>query len=323
MKTIRSLIKELIGRKHQKKLSWLLENLLGSISITLLDVGAAGGAHPRWAPYRKHIDLFAVEPDPRSINSIARKVKNRSETVIEHGLWSETCELNLYLCRKPEVSSLFIPNTEFLRNFPNSERFDILDQKLIRVSTIDTVANDFSVSFDLIKLDIQGAELAALTGGVNALRTSLAVEVEVEFTEIYRSQPLFDEVFGFLKSNNMEFIDFLSLYRWSPKQFGVGQTIFADALFMRSPETISSDLKTDLVDLKKYVLICAAYDRGDLILRLAESFKERVEMCDFYSQILDIGLLVHARNLRNQNRLALLSRLLMVKHISARGHVFN
>lgn len=312
----------LTGRQ-QKKISGLLENLLGSTSISLLDVGAAGGAHERWAVYRKHIDFFAVEPDLRSADSIARKGAFKSETIITRGLWSEEREIILNLCREPKVSSVFTPNLTFLGIFPHPDAYDVLDRRLISVTTIDKAASELGTHFDSIKLDIQGAELEVLNGAESILKTSLAIEVEVEFSEAYQGQPLFDDVFKHLKFRGFEFIDFLSMHRWSPEQFGVGQSVFADVLFMRSPEKVAYDSKINHGVVIKYVAICSVYERGDLILRLANALKSDNKSSDLYDKILEIGQLIHARNKRTQTRLTRLSHLLMVGHISVRGHFFH
>ncbi len=47
---------------------------------------------------------------------------------------------------------------------------------------------------DLIKLDVQGYELEVLLGAERAVAASTALLVELSFVEIYRGQPLFDEV---------------------------------------------------------------------------------------------------------------------------------
>ncbi|GIR02833.1 MAG: hypothetical protein CM15mP12_3640 [Gammaproteobacteria bacterium] len=42
----------------------------------------------------------------------------------------------------------------------------------------------------IMKLDIQGAELEALKGSVNSLKSICCIELEIEFAELYKNQPL-------------------------------------------------------------------------------------------------------------------------------------
>lgn len=65
-----------------------------------------------------------------------------------------------------------------------------------------------------MKLDIQGGELAVLQGAEKTLDQCLGLEIEVEFVQIYKDQPLFGDICALLGSKGMEFIDFTHLNRW-------------------------------------------------------------------------------------------------------------
>jgi len=68
---------------------------------------------------------------------------------------------------------------------------------------------------DLLWMDIQGAELAALKGlGARIADVSL-IHAEVEFEEIYSGQPLFPEVRAFLEAQGFRFLGFTIYARHS------------------------------------------------------------------------------------------------------------
>ena len=57
---------------------------------------------------------------------------------------------------------------------------------------------------DLIFADIQGAELYALQGLGKYLGGVKAMQLEVEFREMYSGQPLYEDLMLFLNQNNFQ-----------------------------------------------------------------------------------------------------------------------
>ena len=56
-----------------------------------------------------------------------------------------------------------------------------------------------------LKLDVQGYELAVLNGAVNFLNSVQVIMVEVNFEQLYKGQPTFDEINIFLTRHGFEF----------------------------------------------------------------------------------------------------------------------
>lgn len=78
----------------------------------------------------------------------------------------------------------------------------------------------------LIKLDVQGYELAALEGMPVTLRTTDYVCVEISFTEFYLGQPHADDIISFLRGRGFRLLE---IYNLSIGQHG--KVVQADALF--------------------------------------------------------------------------------------------
>lgn len=82
----------------------------------------------------------------------------------------------------------------------------------------------------LLKLDIQGSELFALRGAMKTLRDIDIVITEVSFVKLYENQPLFDEIYSFLKHQGFAYRGGVDIVA-SPVD---GTILQEDALFIRT-----------------------------------------------------------------------------------------
>lgn len=248
--------------------------------VVLIDIGAAGEIEPRWKPYSYLIKYFGFEPDVRSNDNL----NNIVETFLDYKIFptalSET-EKNseFYLCKKPEVSSLYKPNTLFLKNFSDKERFSVINKKTLKTVSLDSynIKNN-----DFIKIDVQGSELNILKGANKTLEKTFGLELEIEFLELYKDQPLFGEVCKKLAEKGFQFIDFVNLVRWERKEYNsFGQCVFGDALFLKTPEVL--DIKNmDKSKICTYLAILIIYKRYDLVDSALDMLDEKLKV-DFFN----------------------------------------
>jgi len=82
----------------------------------------------------------------------------------------------------------------------------------------------------LLKLDLQGNELAALQGAQRVLASVQAIVVEAVFREIYVGEPCFNEVWSFLHANGFKFKRPLAFTQNSNREI-----VQIDALFEKLP----------------------------------------------------------------------------------------
>jgi len=232
--------------------------------LVVVDAGATGGLHPRWTGLTPHRIVVAFDPDPRaSVDS-----EGSGLVVVPKALGEEEGAQTLYLCRKPECSSLLEPNREILDLYPDKERFDIVDTLSVECVSLDFALRSQGIPrAHFIKIDTQGYALPILRGADKTLTNVIGVEVELEFLEIYKGESLFHEVDAHLLGKGFQVYD-IRRYFWRRETDRLwlrrkGQLVFADALYLRTPEALLSS-EDCLEVLPRAFLIYVAYGFMDL-----------------------------------------------------------
>lgn len=273
MFSIRNALRSWFIRKRDLKLNEQIEIILCGSGISLVDIGAAGGLQDRWKPFSRFVDLVAVEPDPRAKESIERLESTtlRSLHRVNSPLASTSREIDFYLCKHPRQSSVLKPNLEHFAKYNDGYKWNVEKVEQMSAITLDSALAS-KIQPDFLKLDTQGSELDILQGAMATLHSCLGIEVEVEFREMYQSQPLFGDLSKFLLDNEFDFIDFVAFGKWERSRPDglrtfLGELIHADALFLRSPES-TVDLAKKLNDpelIRRYLALLFIYLRSDMM----------------------------------------------------------
>ena len=243
--------------------------LLQERPLVVCDVGARRDAASRWLTLSPHLLVLAFEPDVDECSLIERRFvesagPQQSIRTFPCGLWDTDDNVSLYRTRKLECSSLYKPNRSLLRRFADVARFDVLEERTIQVSRLDTLCRQSDLpSPDICKLDVQGAELPILRGADELLQECLAIELEVEFCSLYDEQPLFADVDDYLRSQGFTLFD-LQTNRWARKLFSPDdayrngrQVVWGDAVYFRdlvANPPIGDDLRQTQVRVKGAIL---------------------------------------------------------------------
>jgi hypothetical protein len=134
---------------------------------------------------------------------------------------------------------------------------------------------------DLLKLDIQGAELMVLRHAEARLRDATVIQAEVEFLPLYRGQPLFSDIDIFLRARGFV------LHRFHPTvsravrpmmvnadpYAGLGQLVWADAVFIRDFARLEA--LSDRQLLAMAAILHDAYGAYDIAFRLVAEHDRR------------------------------------------------
>jgi FkbM family methyltransferase len=248
--------------------------------LRLLDIGSANPRLDVGWNNLSDIEIVMFEPDVRSLESMAKKSGVR---IFTNALSAKEEKRSLYLTRKPELTSFYKPKMTYHNKFPDSRRWEIVDEINVECKSIKSLYPEIG-EYDFIKIDTQGSELEILKGALDGgLELALGVESEVEFIELYEGQPLFSDVCQFMKGQGFEFYDFVVEYRYGRKELNrKGQLAFADALFLRTSEWVESKYRNGEIGINKiynYMHICNVYGKTDLI-EVMKEYLNRLEQND-------------------------------------------
>ena len=184
--------KELIGDKNYK--------------VKIIDIGAADmeGYTPN---YKILMDLGIAEIIGFEANQEACEALNKKNEITSLYLpyiIGDGKSATFYETNYAPTSSLYPPNTKLLEKFHYLNEFTtVIKEHQVQTHRLDEISEIDRADF--IKIDIQGSELIALENGVNVLKTAVLVQVEVEFVEMYKGQPLFSDVDSFMRSQGFQF----------------------------------------------------------------------------------------------------------------------
>ena len=182
---------------------------------------------------------------------------------------------HVFHINEPDVTSSLLPlNDAVTGHLMQWNRVKTVRQVSADTVTLDT-AIDQGERVDLLQLDIQGFEHAALAGAPSVLARTLAVHCEVEFLELYRGQPLFSEIDQLLRKAGFRFLDFGNptrhAFNTDAGRPSADQLAWADAIYFKD-----RDLVSDPADLLVQALIATAlYKKTSFARWLADAYDAR------------------------------------------------
>lgn len=182
---------------------------------------------------------------------------------------------HVFHINEPDVTSSLLPfNTEVTQHLVWWNQLRTVRQASAGTVTLDTAIGDVE-RVDLLQLDVQGFEHAALAGAQSVLARTLAVQCEVEFIELYKGQPLFAEIDQLLRRAGFRFLDLCNMNRHAFNSRSGAQSsdqlTWADAIYFKDRAQVG-----DPADLLVQALIATAvYKKTSFARWLAEDYAAR------------------------------------------------
>ncbi|WP_404787612.1 FkbM family methyltransferase [Altericista sp. CCNU0014] len=214
---------------------------VGSRKISSQDEYATGP----WSNFLPNLSILGFDADADACQAaneeLATRQINWTERHIPLALSNVIGESTLYVTKAPMCSSLYPPNESYLKRFSNLADLVSLDYSVeIEVVTLDQACKDESITnIDFLQIDVQGADLHVLEGASQLLeRGILGIQIEVEFSSLYKNQPLFADVDSFLRGYDFSLFDLSLSHRvraCSPIRSALrnGQLLWGDAFYFK------------------------------------------------------------------------------------------
>ncbi|MFH1215303.1 MAG: FkbM family methyltransferase [Pseudomonadota bacterium] len=230
-----SWVKKKLLKKEQNLLSLnepysVIEKLLKTTTVTgILDAGGSNGRISKVLlksfPKAK---AYAFEPNPMYKEQLENYAREDARFHPQYmALSDHEGSADLFITESPGNTSLLTPGERLKEIDPQGA--GVKERRSVEIVTIDEWAkrnNDLAIQ--VMKFDIQGAELQALHGGMEVLRRSTcAVYIEVWFNTPYQNGALYSEIDLFFRK-----LDFILYDLFKPKYSKNGLIMWANALYV-------------------------------------------------------------------------------------------
>lgn len=209
----------------------MMPRLLAGVEVRgIVDAGASDGRVSRRLLERfPAATMYAFEPQPRYVDALQQYARDEPRFKPQMlALGDAPGELELHLTAAAGQTSLFRPNAQ-------AGTYDAAGSAVAQVVRIpavrldDWAAEHAVARIEVIKLDIQQAELLALRGASKLLATSVRlVYTEVFFNPLYEGGALFGDVDALLRQSGFVLHDF-----YKPNHDAAGRLLWANAIFVR------------------------------------------------------------------------------------------
>lgn len=211
------------------------------LEVNIVDVGANLLAEK--PPYQGLIDraqghVVGFEPNPEALAKLLAQA-TKQETYLPQAVGADG-EAELKLCRMSGMTSLYEPNFALLDLVHYHSAWAQVEQRVpLRTHRLDDLTE--IKRMDMLKIDIQGGELAVFENATRLLEETVVVHTECMFVPMYVDQPLYSDQAGFFEKRGLFTHKFYQFGGHVLRPFAVrgdrhaplSQVFWADVIFVR------------------------------------------------------------------------------------------
>jgi FkbM family methyltransferase len=205
-----------------------MKELLNGKASTIFDVGAnRGQTTEAFLTIFPKATIHAFEPFEASTNIFKKNHSTKNNVILnETGLSNQVGTATLHINSSVDTNSLL----ESKKIGATSDKScETVGTVTIQLNTIDQYCIENNINqIDVLKIDVQGAEIKVLEGAKNMLSEGKIklIFTESYFVQQYQDQPLFHEIAAFLYQYNFTLQDIYDPY------YNTTNILWCDAMYI-------------------------------------------------------------------------------------------
>ncbi len=215
-------------------------------------------------------DVVGFEPNPQALMKL-NALKGATEQYLPYAVGDGDVH-TLHFCAGAGMTSLLKPNIPLLSMFYNfAELAQVIGTQEVETRRLDDIPE--TAGMDMLKIDIQGAEMLVFEHAQARLSEAVMVQTEVEFLPMYEGQKLFAEVDQFMRGMGFMLHRFEPMYSRTLKPVDpyacMQQIMWADAIYVRDLTRLDGLSAGQL--LKSAIILHDCYRAYDVALKMLEA----------------------------------------------------
>jgi len=204
---------------------WIYERNIAVV----LDIGANTGQYAlEISKILPQSTIYSFEPIKKCYDELVINTRKLNLKPFNFALGEREYETEINVSSHSPSSSL-LRMTDLHKNLYSHSKDYTLEK--ISVKRLDSIAPELNISDKnyLVKIDVQGFEDKVILGGNETIKGAQIIQVEMTYQELYKGQPLFDNIYKLLYEMGFEFSGNISQV-FNPDNGGL---VYSDSIFLR------------------------------------------------------------------------------------------